>query len=172
MERKFYLIVAGIINLMWMGNVMALELLSPAFKQGDKIPQQYTCDGKNISPPLYWKDVPAGTQSFILIMDDPDAPAGTWDHWIILNIPANITSLNEDLQSLPAGSFGGKNSWSKSNYGGPCPPDREHRYFFKLYAIDTILPIIEGMTKQQAESAIKGHVLASTELVAKYQRPK
>ncbi len=161
-----------ILNYFWMESAMALELFSPAFKQGQNVPKQYTCDGKDISPPLFWKDAPANTKSFVLIMDDPDAPAGTWDHWILYNIPASTTLLAENNQNMPEGTLTGKNSWNRLTYNGPCPPDREHRYFFKLYAIDTTLPINNGMTKKEVESAINGHVVASSELMAKYQRSR
>lgn len=153
-----------------MDNIMALELLSPTFKQGETIPLTYTCDGKNISPPLLWRDVPAGTKSLVLIVDDPDAPAGTWDHWLVYNIPANLVSLPEAIKQLPEGALPGKNSWNKLDYGGPCPPDREHRYFFKLYALDTVLPNKAGMTKKEIENAMNGHVITSSELITKYKR--
>lgn len=158
--------------LLGINNVMAFELTSPQFKQGNKIPQQYTCDGKNISPPLSWKEAPAGTKSFVLIMDDPDAISGTWDHWIVYNIPATTTALQENLRSLPEGASMGKNSWSQLAYGGPCPPDKEHRYFFKLYAVNILLPNNDSLDKAQVMAALKDHVLASTELMTKYQRAK
>lgn len=170
LHRKYQFYIT-VMSLLFMNNVLALELLSPAFKLGENIPKQYTCDGSNISPPLFWKDAPPNTKSFVLIMDDPDAPSGTWDHWIIYNIPANINALEENMQQLPLGAVAGKNSWGHLKYGGPCPPDREHRYFFKLYAIDTTLSNnLSG--KQEIENAIKDHTVASTELMTKYQRSK
>jgi Raf kinase inhibitor-like YbhB/YbcL family protein len=172
MKRKLYAIAIGIMSLMSVEQTMALELLSSAFQQDGQIPSQYTCDGKNVSPPLFWKDSPEGTKSFVLIVDDPDAPSGTWDHWIIYNIPPQITSLSENLSALPDGALNGKNSWNTLNYAGPCPPDKEHRYLFKLYALDTTLPANSGMSKQEIETAISGHVLASTTLVGRYQRSK
>lgn len=171
LQGIFALLSLGIITSAWVENIMALELQSTAFQQSGNIPPIYTCDGRDVSPPISWLDVPKGTKSLILIMDDPDAPMGTWDHWLIYNIPPSVASLNENLNTLPTGASFGKNSWNKENYGGPCPPNGEHRYFFKLYAIDTILTE-SGMTKAQIEQAIKGHVLAQAELVAKYQRPK
>lgn len=167
----YLLVINLIIGLLWTESGMALQLHSSAFSADGTIPPQYTCDGKNVSPPLSWTEIPSGTKSLVLIMDDPDAPVGTWDHWIIYNIPPTITSLEENLQVLPQGVFAGKNSWQKVTYGGPCPPNNEHRYVFKLYAIDTFLSV-NGLTKTEIENAIKNHVLGSTELVAKYQRPK
>lgn len=151
-------------------SVMAFELMSPSFTQGGKIPSQFTCDGSNISPALIWKDLPKGTQSLVLIMDDPDAPVGTWDHWILYNIPPSTTTLSENLQTAPQGSEYGKNSWNQLGYGGPCPPDREHRYFFKLYALDTTLSSHSGLTKKEIEKKMIGHILATVELMGRYQR--
>lgn len=169
--RNFFYTV--LICLFWINNAMAFELLSQNFKQGDSLPALYTCDGKEVTPQLYWQNMPGGTQSFVLIMDDPDAPMGTWDHWIVYNIPANITSLNENLTSLPPGAIQGKNSWNNENYGGPCPPPaRVHRYLFKLYALNTMLPNKPGLDKQGVEQAMNGHVLATAELMAKYERSK
>lgn len=169
--QKKCLIAIGLLSLLWIDNSMAFELVSNVIKQGEKIPSQYTCDGNDFAPSIAWKDVPAGSVSLVLIMDDPDAPAGTWDHWVVYNLPVN-SFLPEASKELPQSALYGKNSWYKEAYGGPCPPDKEHRYVFKLYAIDTKLPNRAGMTKQEIENAIKGHVLASTELVAKYQRTK
>lgn len=168
-KRCFY---TALLLTMGITNTMALEISSSAFNHGGNIPKIYTCDGQNISPPLAWKDIPSNTQSFVLIMDDPDAPGGTWNHWIIYNIPSKVNGLQEGVAKLPEGALLGKNSWNKSTYGGPCPPDREHRYFFKLYALDTVLPNQSSLDSKQIEQALKDHVLASTELMAKYQRSK
>ena len=149
---------------------MAFTLESTAFNQGDLIPYIYTCDGDDISPPLAWSNPPTNTQSYVLIMDDPDAPVGTWDHWLIFNIPANISHLEENNRTLPAGACHGKNSWNRNDYGGPCPPDRIHRYFFRLYALDAQLDLTEGATKKQVLDAMQGHVLANAELMGKYDR--
>lgn len=149
---------------------MALELFSSAFRQGQDIPKEYTCDGKNISPPLVWKDVPAGTKSLVLIMQDPDAPSGAWDHWMLYNIPATAVSLPEGLRASADNIPYGKNSWGNLEYDGPCPPRGEHRYFFKLYAIDTTLLANPNMNKSILLAAVEGHILASAELMAKYQR--
>src|SRR3990167_524972 len=138
---------------------MTLTLKSAAFTEGNSIPSTYTCDGEDLSPPLNWQGEPANTKSFVLIVDDPDAPMGTWDHWLIYNIPPAIHELSENLTSLPTGAHEGKNSWGNIGYGGPCPPDREHRYFFKLYALDFMLTLTPNATKSQIESAIQGHIL-------------
>lgn len=151
---------------------MAFTLKSPAFEHNRLIPNRYTCDGTDISPPLQWSDAPSGTVSFALIVDDPDAPVGTWDHWILYNIPAAETTLVENPTHLPPGTQQGKNSWGRTSYGGPCPPDREHRYFFKLYALDTTLPLPGGATKQEVESAMENHILETAELMARYDRPR
>ena len=148
---------------------MPFELTSTAFKEGEPIPQKYSCKGEDISPPLAWGDPPEGTQSLALIMDDPDAPAGTWVHWIVFNLPAEVRDLPENM---PTGmKFGdvaatfGLNSWGRNAYGGPCPPSGTHRYFFKLYALDTTLSLNAEVKKGTVESAMDGHVLAQTELM-------
>jgi len=151
---------------------MALTLKSDAFDQGATIPNKFSCDGDDISPQLSWDGVPSQTKSFALIMDDPDAPVGTWDHWILFNLPADTNSLEENISTLPPGTMVGKNSWGKNTWGGPCPPDKEHRYFFKLYALDTKLDLKEGATKKQVEQAMQNHILEKTELMARYNRPR
>jgi Raf kinase inhibitor-like YbhB/YbcL family protein len=148
---------------------MVFELTSAAFAPGQQIPVKYTCDGQDISPPLQWSDSPPATQSFALIFDDPDAPVGTWDHWILFNLPANTRNLPEQA-APPAGTQDGKNSWGRTGYGGPCPPGGTHRYFFKLYALDTTLNLNTGADKKQLEQAMKGHILAQTELMGTYSR--
>ncbi|RIH89443.1 YbhB/YbcL family Raf kinase inhibitor-like protein [Calidithermus roseus] len=140
---------------------MAFALSSSAFAQGKPIPAKYTCDGLDISPPLAWSDAPRGTQSFALIMDDPDAPAGTWVHWVLFNLPAQTHQLAEKaVQGVQ-----GRNSWGRLGYGGPCPPSGTHRYFFRLYALDTLLQLPAGATKEQVLRAMQGHVLAQAELM-------
>lgn len=150
-----------------------MEIRSPAFNQGDMIPRKYTCDGADVSPPLQWNGAPSGTKSFALISDDPDAPRGTWVHWIYYDIPPAVTELPEniskDKQPLPGGKQG-TTDFKKIGYGGPCPPGGTHRYFFKLYALDTILNLAPGATKQQILDAMKGHVLAEAHLSGKYSR--
>jgi Raf kinase inhibitor-like YbhB/YbcL family protein len=150
---------------------MAFALRSSAFVNGGKIPSLYTCDEKDINPQLEWSDAPENTKSFVLIMDDPDAPGGIWDHWIVYNIPSNITELKENIGTdLPMGTKQGRNSWGKNRYDGPCPPDREHRYFFKLYALDISLNEQEGLSKIRVEEIINDHILAKAELIGSYKR--
>ena len=151
---------------------MNLQLTSPAFENGSAIPQKYTCDGEDVSPALRWEGAPAGTQSYVLICDDPDAPMGIWDHWVLFNIPASAAGLPENSRALPLGTREGKNSWGKTGYGGPCPPDREHRYFFKLYALDTQLDLVDDVDKRTLEAALKGHILGTAELMGRYDRPR
>jgi len=151
---------------------MAFQLSSPDIVPNGTIPAKFTCDGSNVSPPLRWKDLPSGTKSLALIVDDPDAPRGTWNHWILFNIPASATELPEAAQTLPAGTVQGNTSFGKTGYGGPCPPDREHRYFFKLYALDQDLPLSSGAKKADLETAMKGHVLGQAELMGRYDRPR
>lgn len=152
---------------------MAFQLTSTAFAAGEKIPRKYTCDGDDISPPLQWTDAPQNTQSFALISDDPDAPVGTWVHWVLYNVPGTSTSLPEAVpkqDELPDGSRHGRSSWGRSAYGGPCPPGGTHRYFFKLYALDTVLELAAGAGKEQLLQAMEGHILAQTELMGLYSR--
>ncbi len=152
----------------------AFTLDSTAFTAGAAIPPQYTCKGEDISPPLAWDEPPQGTQSFVLIMDDPDAPLGTWVHWVVYYIPANVRSLEA---ALPNGKryddvalqFG-RNSWGKSAYGGPCPPSGTHRYIFKLYALDNVPAFPENPDKQAVEKAIQGHILACGELMGTFSK--
>jgi Raf kinase inhibitor-like YbhB/YbcL family protein len=151
----------------------AFELTSRAFAQGETIPVKYTCDGDDVSPPLEWGDPPQGTQSFVLVNDDPDAPVGIWDHWILFNLPDLARSLPEGVPSvaeLPDGSRQGQNSWRRLGYGGPCPPSGTHRYFFKLYALDTDLDLASGANKNQLLQAMEGHILGQAELMGEYSR--
>lgn len=152
---------------------MAIQLTSTVFTQGNPIPATYTCTGRNISPPLAWSDSPAGTQSFALIVDDPDAPGGTWIHWVIYNIPSTEAGLKEGTQPLERsgdGSLNGKNSWGKFGYGGPCPPSGTHRYIFKLYALDHLLSLSPGANAAQLVKAMQGHILATAELMGTYRK--
>ena len=152
---------------------MDLEVRSNAFKYGGYIPSKYTCDGDNVSPQLSWSKGPNGTKSYAIIADDPDAPMGTWVHWVIYNIPENITSLPEALsddKQLDFGAFQGKNDFRRIGYGGPCPPGGTHRYYFKVYALDTVLDVDPGLTKRQLLKAMEGHILAKGELMGKYLR--
>lgn len=152
---------------------MGFALTSPAFDHDERIPAKYTCDGEDISPPLAWHAPPEGTQSFALIVDDPDAPVGTWVHWVIYNIPADVRDLPERVPQeakLPEAGLQGENGWSKVGYGGPCPPGGTHRYVFNLYALDTILDLEPGANKKQLLRTMEGHVLAETELIGQYSR--
>lgn len=146
---------------------MSLSLTSPVFKHKESIPELYTCDGENINPPLKIYGVPEEASSLVLIVDDPDAPIGNWDHWVIFNIPKETSNIAED--SSPKG-IRGENSWEKLGYGGPCPPDGEHRYIFKLYALDIFLDLQEGSNKQEVEGAMSGHILEQAQLVGLYSR--
>jgi len=151
-----------------------MQLISPVFENGGPIPSIYTCDGKDINPPLEIKDVPAGTKSLVLIMDDPDVPAFVrkdqmWVHWVIYDMPAETRILKEN--STPPG-IQGNNTDHAQRYQGPCPPDREHRYFFKLYALKILLKLKPGATKTQVEAAMEGQVLEKTELMGRYMRLK
>lgn len=150
----------------------ALILESPAFKHNESIPVKYTCDGSDISPSLKWSDIPERTKSFVLIVDDPDARSGTWDHWVLFNIPAKTTQLQENIKTLPNGTIEGRNSWQVKNYKGPCPPDTEHRYVFKLYALDNELTLSEGVSTDEIISKMNSHVIGKTELVGRYERKK
>jgi len=152
---------------------MPFILTSSAFAPGEPIPLRYTCDGDDVSPPLAWSDPPQGTQSFALIADDPDAPAGTWVHWVLYNLPAEARELPEAIPpdaELPDGSRHGNNSWRRPGYGGPCPPGGTHRYFFKLYALDTLLDLEAGASKDKLLQAMEGHILAQAELMGVYTR--
>lgn len=148
------------------------QLSSPAFKAGEAIAEKYSCDGANVSPPLEWGQPPAGTKSIALIVDDPDAPSGTWVHWVFFNIPPTQRSLPENVRAagLPKGALEGINDFRKTGYGGPCPPQGRHRYFFHLYALDSALSLSSGATRQELDKAMNGHVLAQTELMGTYTR--
>ena len=145
-----------------------LSIASPAFLPDGMIPSKYTCDGADLSPPLLIGNIPEKTRSLALIVDDPDAPVGTWVHWVVWNIVANTREIPEN--SVPPGALQGTNDFRKQEYGGPCPPSGTHRYFFKLYALDSSLIAQAGATKAQVEEAMKGHVLAQTELIGLYRR--
>ena len=150
-----------------------MEIKSSVFDEGDMIPKRYTCDDVDISPPLSWTGAPEGTKSFALISDDPDAPVGTWVHWVIFNIPANVGELPEMVPPsnvLPDGTKQGTNDFRKIGYGGPCPPGGTHRYYFKLYALDTELSLDAGATKADVTGAMQGYILAECRLMGRYSR--
>ncbi len=154
---------------------MAMILTSPVFAHEGEIPSKYTCDGEDISPPLAWEGIPSQARSLALIVDDPDAPDPAapkmvWVHWVLYNIPTEIDGLPEGVTELPPGTLEGVNDWHRTGYGGPCPPVGRHRYFFKLYALDTVLPDMEKPTKQELLSAMDGHVLSEAVLMGTYKR--
>jgi len=149
-----------------------MKISSSAFDDNSSIPSKYTCDGENVSPPLSFENVPEAAKSLALIMDDPDVPKsirpdGMWVHWVVFNLPSTTTTISEGQQ--PEGT-GGNSTYERTAYGGPCPPDREHRYFFKLYALDIELILKEGAAKEEIEKAMEGHILEQAELVGRYER--
>lgn len=156
---------------------MSLTLVSPAFSPQGEIPKRYTCEGEDRSPPLSWSDLPDGTESLALIVDDPDAPDPkaprmTWVHWVLYNLPSTTRDLPEGVarEALPPGTKEGRNDWKRTGYGGPCPPIGRHRYFHKLYALDVVLPDLGMPTKAGLERAMQGHVLARAELIGTYRK--
>ena len=153
---------------------MSFDLSSTAFAAGATIPRQHTCDGPDLSPPLAWAGQPDGTQSLALIVDDPDAPAGTWVHWVLFNLPSATRQLPQDVprvQNLPDGSKQGKNDFERIGYGGPCPPPGPaHRYFFRLYALDAMLDLAPGSTRAELDQAMAGHIVAETTVIGTYGR--
>jgi Raf kinase inhibitor-like YbhB/YbcL family protein len=154
---------------------MTFKLTSDAFTNGQAIPAKYSCIGKNISPALAWINPPAGTQSFALIVEDPDAPGGTWTHWVLFNISASARELPENLpvtgKNVTSGeAYTGTNSWGDIGYGGPCPPSGTHRYYFRIYALDTLISLLPGATKEQVLKEMKGHIIAQTELMGTFSK--
>lgn len=150
-----------------------MKLQSPVILEGDRIPRRYTCDGENVSPPLQWREVPAGTRALALIVDDPDAPARVWVHWVLYDIPPDLGALDEgqsDAQTLGNGAVQGLNDFERLGYGGPCPPRGSHRYRFTLYALDAPLALSPGATKDEVLEALKPHLLAEDRLTAVYDR--
>ena len=170
---KVLIAVAGLGLTAVLAGGTGMELKSAALKPGEMISTKYTCDGPDVSPPLSWSDPPAGTKSFALISDDPDAPMGTWVHWVMWNVPADTRALEENVpkkESLPNGTKQGTTDFRRIGYGGPCPPSGTHRYFFKLYALDTTLNLPASTAKKDLEKAMQGHILAQAELMGKYRR--
>lgn len=158
-------------------NIMTLTLTSPSFSHNGMIPAPYTCDSQGISPALSWSGIPDRTKSLVLIVDDPDAPDPaapkmTWVHWVLYNIPPQANGLPENVAAnkLPIGTLQGVNDWKRTGYGGPCPPIGIHRYFHKLYALDTVLPDLKHPTKLELEKAMQGHIILHTELIGRYRR--
>ncbi|MFZ5980533.1 MAG: YbhB/YbcL family Raf kinase inhibitor-like protein [Candidatus Zixiibacteriota bacterium] len=155
------------------GYDMVLKLTSTAFEEGGMIPARFTCDGEDVSPSLSWSETPERTKSFALICDDPDTPMGTWIHWVLYNLPPDVTELAEAIPSsdpLESGARQGVTSFGRPGYGGPCPPSGTHRYFFKLYALDTVLNLEKTATSQDLLEAMKGHILAAGQLMGRYKR--
>lgn len=145
-----------------------MKISSPAFRHNDSIPAKYTCDGADVNPPLRFEDVPPNAKSLALIVDDPDAPRGTWVHWVVWNISPDTREVPED--SVPKGALQGMNDFRKIEYGGPCPPSGTHRYFFKLYALDTLLTLGKNADKASLEAAMQGHIISRAELIGRYKR--
>ncbi len=155
------------------GEKVQIKVTSSAFAEGGSIPAQYTCDGRNVSPPIAWEGVPAKAVTVALVADDPDAPRGTWVHWVLFNLPAGERGLAEATpatETLASGAKQGKNDFGGASYGGPCPPTGTHRYFFKLYALDAALELRGGASKDELTEAMRGHVLAEGELMGRYAR--
>jgi Raf kinase inhibitor-like YbhB/YbcL family protein len=154
---------------------MTFRISSPAFGDGEFIPRKFSCLGSDISPALQWEGQPTGTRSFALILHDPDAPAGDWMHWLVYNMPAQKHSLVEafptDKTSVD-GTLQGQNSWHQVKYGGPCPPSGTHRYYFRLYALDVLLPLTPGVNRKELEQAMQGHILAESVLMGKFSKEK
>jgi len=155
------------------GKKMEIKITSPAFQDGGLIPPKYTADGANVSPPLQWDSVPEGTKSIALICDDPDAPVGTWVHWVLFNLPPETRELAENIpadRALPNGASQGTSDFGRIGYGGPAPPSGTHRYFFKIYALDTQIDLAAGAKKPQLLKAMNGHILGQGQLIGKYKR--
>jgi len=153
----------------------AMQIHSSAFANNGIIPHQYTCEGTDLSPPLRWESLPAGTQSLALIVEDPDAPDPAapqriWVHWVLYDIPAGIQDLPAGVRKLPPGTREGINDWQRTGYGGPCPPIGRHRYFFRLYALDTVLPDLQDPDKDRLQVAMRGHILAEATLLGRYAK--
>jgi len=152
---------------------MEIKITSSAFEDGGLIPAKYTCDGADVSPPLQWDAVPEGTRSIALICDDPDAPMGTWVHWVLFNLPSDAKELAENIpteETLPNGAKQGVNDFGRVGYGGPCPPGGTHRYFFKIYALDTEVGLQAGADKRRLLKTMEGHILGQGQLIGKYKR--
>jgi len=168
------LIMLAVIYQAWAGEEMKLTVRSPVFMQGDRVPAKYTCDDEDVSPPLYWSPGPTATESYALIAGDPDAPGGSFTHWLMYNIPFNVTRLEEHVSAvdrLGDGTLQGKNSYGRTGYGGPCPPPgNPHHYHFSVYALDTRLKLGPGASKDDLFGAMRGHVLAQGELTGIYGR--
>ncbi len=171
--KRFIVLAVVSLGLVACGGQDSFTLTSTAFEEGAPIPTRHACDGENLSPALTWTDPPTGTKSFALIMDDPDAPMGTWDHWLLFDLDPALRKLEEAAGNDPdsesfQGTAGG-NSWNVLRYGGPCPPGGVHRYFFKFYALDTLLELEPGVDKATLFEAMKDHILAEAQLMGTYE---
>ncbi len=168
------ILLAGLVILAAASQAVAFDLTSSAFTPGAEIPIKYTCDGPNVSPPLRWSEPPGETKAYVLIADDPDAPGGTWVHWVLYGVPPSVRQLPEGVPArgeVAAIGRQGLNDFRRTGYGGPCPPrGPAHRYFFRLYAVDREISLPPGKTKSEALQAIDGHVLGTAELMGRYQR--
>jgi Raf kinase inhibitor-like YbhB/YbcL family protein len=165
-----YLLMPGVIMGKEVNRMTTLTITSRSFTDKGMIPAQFTCDGRDVNPSLEWGTTPTGTRTLALIMDDPDAPVGTWVHWVVWNIPPETRNIKEN--SVPVGVVQGFNSWKRNAYGGPCPPSGTHRYYFKLYALDTALNLPQTATKGELELVMHGHILAQGEIMGTYRRNK
>jgi len=151
----------------------SFQVRSPAFAEGQPIPELHSCEGRDISPPLVWTEPPAGTRSLALICDDPDAPGGVWVHWVLYNLPSTTRELPQNVAPEPVLALGerqGRNSWGRIGYGGPCPPSGTHRYFFRLFALDVMLETPAGCSRVEIEAAMRGHVIGHAQLMGTYKK--
>ena len=183
--RKFILVLLGVMTILCScksdktikpetgGDKMELKVMSSAFEDKGMIPSKYTCDGEDVSPAIVWENVPKGTKSIALISDDPDAPMGTWVHWVLFNLPGDSNGLGENVpgtETLQTGGIQGLNSWGRTGYGGPCPPSGTHRYFFKVYALDAMLNLDSKAKKEDLLRGMAMHILAEGQIMGKYKR--
>ena len=169
MQKLYAILFIVLSGLTVEGYSTSLSIQSPAFVTNTKVPSQYTCNGIDTSPPLTWVDTTTTTKSYVLIVDDPDAPGGVWDHWVLFNIPPTSRQLVEG-EDIPTSAISGKNSWGVTGYRGPCPPSGTHRYFFKLYALDILLTLNETASKQDVMNAMSNHIIATDELIGLYTK--
>ncbi len=173
--KKFLFVLIMLTSFLAGGEKMGLHIYSPAFEEDGIIPSKYTCEGADISPPLEWSGVSSEAKSLVLIVDDPDAPDPkapkmTWVHWVVYDIPPSVHGFEEGIKYLPSGSKEGLNDWQRTGYGGPCPPIGRHRYFFKLYVLDTSLEFSHIPTKAEVEAAMQGHILQAAELMGTFEK--
>lgn len=156
----------------WWGHAMMVTIVSKQFNNNDTIPVEFTCDGENSSPAVWWHGVPSSARSLTLVCEDPDAPGGTWDHWIVFNIPSHVTMIQKSARAKDIPARYGTNSWGKPAYGGPCPPSGTHRYVFTLYALDSELSLTANAAKKDILGAMQGHIIQRAQIIGTYQRKK